>query len=634
MAFVLNDRVLETSTSTGTGTFTLAGAVSSFQSFAAGIGGNNTTYYAIANTGASEWEVGFGTLNGAGTVLTRTTVYSSSNSNTAVTFSAGTKNVFCAYPASKSINYLTDGSLTITGATTITNTETITSATNSPLTINNGATGTAFGNSAASFFGSVNAFLQVNHQNLSAGTSASSDYIATADNGTDTTNYVDFGINSSGYTDATFTIAGAGDGYIYAQSSNFAIGTAAAAKSVKFFQGGTLAANEVARFAPTTNNFLIGTTSDGAGTSKLRVSGTIEATTGIKIGTNTATQTVPYAPVNTLVNFGTLPVQSYNYVFADANAVTTNKINIVPNPAATPALLALGTLNSGGSSYTNGTYYNVALTGTQAVTISIASPGVVTLANTLANGTPVTLTTTGALPTGLTAGTTYYVTNVSSLTCNLAATVGGAAINTSGSQSGTQSVVSSVGTGAVASQIVVSGGAVTTVTMPVAAGAVVNGTITAGSGYTNGTYLNVPLTGGAGVGAVAASITVSGGAVTAVVLPTTGVGAGYATTNTLTAANTFLGGAGSGFVYTVSAVSAFGTGYAYGDTVFAVNTNIGGTGSGFSIPVALLSAGTDELEMDGIKTTAYCATNGLITVYFDASPGFIAGGRTFAYTLG
>ena len=100
MAFVLNDRVLETSTTTGTGSFTLSGAVSGYQSFSAGVGTGNTTFYAIFNTSAPEWEVGFGTLSGAST-LARTTVYTSSNSNTAVNFSVGTKNVFVTLPAGK-----------------------------------------------------------------------------------------------------------------------------------------------------------------------------------------------------------------------------------------------------------------------------------------------------------------------------------------------------------------------------------------------------------------------------------------------------------------------------------------------------------------------------------------------------
>ena len=61
MAFVIADRVKETSTTTGTGTFTLAGAVSGFQSFASAIGNANTTYYAIVHQSATEWETGVGT---------------------------------------------------------------------------------------------------------------------------------------------------------------------------------------------------------------------------------------------------------------------------------------------------------------------------------------------------------------------------------------------------------------------------------------------------------------------------------------------------------------------------------------------------------------------------------------------
>jgi hypothetical protein len=105
MALVINDRVKETSTSTGTGTFTLAGAQTGFDTFALGIGGSNTTYYAIVNVGASpsEWEVGLGTLDAGGTVLTRTTVITSSNSDSVVTFTSGTKDVFCTLPASKAV---------------------------------------------------------------------------------------------------------------------------------------------------------------------------------------------------------------------------------------------------------------------------------------------------------------------------------------------------------------------------------------------------------------------------------------------------------------------------------------------------------------------------------------------------
>lgn len=98
MALVLKDRVKETTTTTGIGTLTLAGAVSGFQSFSV-IGNSNTTYYAIV--GGTEWEVGLGTYSS--NTLARTTVLASSNSNSLVNFSSGTKDVFCTYSAAKSV---------------------------------------------------------------------------------------------------------------------------------------------------------------------------------------------------------------------------------------------------------------------------------------------------------------------------------------------------------------------------------------------------------------------------------------------------------------------------------------------------------------------------------------------------
>ena len=103
MALVLNDRVKETTTTTGTGTFTLAGAVTGFETFGTGIGNSNTTYYAVTLPGSSEFEVGLGTLSSDSSTLARTTIISSSNSDSAVNFSSGTKTIFCTIPASKSV---------------------------------------------------------------------------------------------------------------------------------------------------------------------------------------------------------------------------------------------------------------------------------------------------------------------------------------------------------------------------------------------------------------------------------------------------------------------------------------------------------------------------------------------------
>lgn len=99
MPFLSANRVRETATTTGTGTFTLAGAVTGFQTFSAGIGASNTCFYTISHRTAAEWEVGFGTVGSPATTLARTSVIASSNSNAAVNFSAGTKDVFVTVPS-------------------------------------------------------------------------------------------------------------------------------------------------------------------------------------------------------------------------------------------------------------------------------------------------------------------------------------------------------------------------------------------------------------------------------------------------------------------------------------------------------------------------------------------------------
>jgi len=114
MALVLADRVKETTTTTGTGTVTLLGASTGFQSFAA-VGNANTTYYTIAGQTGSEWEVGIGTYTSSGTTLSRTTVLSSSNAGSLVSFSAGTKDVFVTQPSSRTV-YVGASDQTIVGA--------------------------------------------------------------------------------------------------------------------------------------------------------------------------------------------------------------------------------------------------------------------------------------------------------------------------------------------------------------------------------------------------------------------------------------------------------------------------------------------------------------------------------------
>lgn len=98
--FRVGDRVKETTTTTGTGTLDLDGAETGYQTFVAGVGDGNMTYYVIEEGGTTNWEVGIGKVTDAGTdTLTRATVIASTNSNSQLDLAAGTHNVFCASPS-------------------------------------------------------------------------------------------------------------------------------------------------------------------------------------------------------------------------------------------------------------------------------------------------------------------------------------------------------------------------------------------------------------------------------------------------------------------------------------------------------------------------------------------------------
>lgn len=165
------------------------------------------------------------------------------------------------------------------------------STTTHSLTI--GPSGTNLTNNPFSANGNINSYLQSNVQNTSNGATASSDIVATADNGNDNTNYVDLGINSSGNADPAFTIVGADGGYLYSSGGNLAVGTESANTDLLFFTTGTLAADEKARITSGGNLLL--------GTAAKTVSDTngflyLSAMPGVPTGTPTSfTGRVPFA---------------------------------------------------------------------------------------------------------------------------------------------------------------------------------------------------------------------------------------------------------------------------------------------------------------------------------------------------
>ena len=379
MALILKDRVLESSTSTGTGSFTLTGAQTGYQSFSA-IGNGNTTYYTIQGknpdgTLTGEWEVGIGTWS-TGNTLARDTVLSNSLGTTAkIAFSAGAKDVFCDYPASKSVNQNADNKVLIPYTPGVTNVG----------SLNVGdATGHSDSGVIAAFTASEPLYLYTSLQNTS---SANTSYASYAVNDGGHTSYGELGINNSNYS---YTAAGFPNNTFSAPLATFvesyggplAIGTWDSQK-ISFIVNGsvnTADAMTISAAGVVSLGTALGVTSGGTGTTTSTGTGSNvlsdapSLTGAVIIGgtTDTATLTLGRSTAAQTVNIAT----------GTTAAATTKAINIGNAGNATSTTnIAIGSATGTSTTTHNGINKYPTLTASQAV-FTNASKNLVSVAST------------------------------------------------------------------------------------------------------------------------------------------------------------------------------------------------------------------------------------------------------------
>jgi gliding motility-associated-like protein len=319
---------------------------------------------------------------------------------------------------------------------------------------------------------------------------------------------------------------------------------------------------------PAPNNFTVITASQGGGSL-----GSVNVPADV-LNTLTVTPAV--------ITFPAIGTKAYVTSDFAPGATSTNGANFIYYTSSNPAVATIvnnvtGTL-TGGTGYTNGTYNNIALTGgsgTGAIGSTIIVAGGIVTSVTINTNTVYNLNDvlTLAVPGSLGNGTnfSFLVTGFNSVVRynkNVPAAPNNTTVITASQGGGVN------GTATLAADV----SQVLTLTAPaitfpplgtrqfnttdinpgasapyVSINSIATTTLVAGSGYTPGTYFSVPLTGGTGTGATA-NITVIGNVVTSAVIVNPGLG--YTVNNTLTCANTLIGGTGAGFTLIVSGVSA------------------------------------------------------------------------------
>jgi len=264
----------------------------------------------------------------------------------------------------------------------------------------------------------ANTYAQIQIQNQSTGGAASSDFIATADDGTDTTKFIDMGINSSGWNQSTWTVSGPRDGYLYTSGVNLTLGTDTVGKTVKIHTGGLLAACVVATFNDADTVSSSSTTGALVLTGGLGVSGAING--GSTLGL------VGNATVSGLAVNNTATIGSTLGVTGNING---SSLTLTGSEVATGSIRALGGLQAtpiGNASASTGQFTSVSATG-NITGAALTSNGSITAITTLSALGGIQNTPIGNVTPSTAIFTSESVSGnstVSALTVNNTATIG------------------------------------------------------------------------------------------------------------------------------------------------------------------------------------------------------------------
>ena len=190
--------------------------------------------------------------------------------------------------------------------------------------------------------GNLNNYLQLNIQNLNSGANASSDVVATADNGNETVNYVDLGINSSANTSGV--MGAANDAYLYTTGNNFLIGSGTAGKALVFLTGGTSQATNERMRIDGTGNVIFGKAGVTSGThvfANSSNSNTVTLSSGVTSASYTMTWPTAQGGANTVLTNNGSGLLSWNTPAAASGAWSING-----NAGTTPGTNFLGTTDN------------------------------------------------------------------------------------------------------------------------------------------------------------------------------------------------------------------------------------------------------------------------------------------------